>query len=538
MSQPNSADSNWRDQYKKFIKKRKQNGYIAVTALTPILWAGTFFLAATGGLMVFAAFPWISPIGAAGLILGGFIVDALVYLPSSKKSVKIFFGHGMYQELEDTLRIQAVEKFLSQYDIKSLAKNATAKKILRDVMLEYSKKHYLTAEELKQKPHQRHISHLFRRKLAQITARKHKFYRENSNKTEDNLSDLIQAYDKTFQEAQFKSNYYHKRRWLNAAFLGAFASGLALFAIIAAENLEFWGIVSLATPAGSAILLAAAIVGIMQGLLFYKSLQSVIVNGFWQKLWHTLKFKHVKTHDKTRSTLASLPKNLLKWGLIIAIVPLSIVSLLLTQSTIMTSVVELLHRTTEFFSAWNWAIQGQTAVNIMIQTIMYGILLPTSFVFTVKHTVGACNKLTNSIATGIDWLSQASFLDCVKRPDKTIFYSTIYLIIFSALIIHTFTEAMMESGQGVNNPVGIIGIGANSFINICSRLGISPSKAAASTQMIQETAEHGDFICKNGQLVIQLLESSVCNDTLKPEVTAIVDNEQQFINYTKSFGHA
>src|SRR5690606_10189993 len=100
-----------------------------------------------------------------------------------------------------------------------------------------------------------------------------------------------------------------------------------------------------------------------------------------------------KENNDRWSTLKSMPKNALKWLLVSAIVPLSLLSLCLTQSTILSSSVTLISMTSDLINHWTWALEGQAFANAAIQIMMYTVLLPFSAIFAVKHVVGACDKL-------------------------------------------------------------------------------------------------------------------------------------------------
>lgn len=535
--------SNYRDQA--HIKKRRLQRKNAAWWIEPLLWAGVLFTACTGGFMVYSAFPWITGFGVAGLIGAGFVVDLLVYRPNGIRSAKTFFGSGMYNDLDDALRIQAVSEYLAKHPIKNLSKQKGAQALLNHLIKKYCNKNNLEPSDLKHEDKHK-IEHEFRHKFAKILARQHKLWCKNPAAIKDtDMLKIIKAYHaETFKsEAAFHQKYakkwgIKKSYWLTSAFIGAFANGFAFFAIVAAENLEFFAIASLATPAGAGIIAAATIVGLMQGLLFYHTLKKTIIKGFWEKLKSKLEFKRVNDGDTEWSLLASIPKNLLKWTIALAIVPLSIVSLCLTQSTILNSSLTLIEMTADLYRHLAWTSQAQIFLNAAIQVLMFGILLPTSFIFTVKHTVGACDKLANSISSGLDWIAHASVKDLLSRPDKTIFYGLIYTGITVGLIIHTSSEAMMEAGQGVFKPskiIGPVGFVITFFINTCNRLHLSPSKAAAATQMIQETAEHGDFVWKNGNWLVQSLMNvstpSIEKLSFKSDAPKIVADYNDFEEY-------
>ena len=219
---------------------------------------------------------------------------------------------------------------------------------------------------------------------------------------------------------------------------------------------------------------------------------------------------------------------MLMWSLVVVIVPLSLLSLCLTQSTILASSITLLSMIGDLFKHWTWVTQGQNIANVAIQTLMYVVLLPTSCIFAVKHVVGACDKLTNAISTGFDWLSNASIVDLCLRPDKAVFYSLTYAIVTLFLIAHTSTEAMMEAGQGVFKPskiMGPIGTITTYFIKVCHTFGFSASKAAAATQMAHETAEHGDFVWENANWLIKSLREATTTSSDSTTLASVDESE-------------
>lgn len=497
-------------QYKNYVKSQKKWRGYADNLAKPIISIALFFMASTAGLMAFAAFPWITPLGAVGLILAGTLVDMLVYFPGARKGFKTFLGSGMLNELDDELRADLAEQFLKKESLQLYLQDKHIKQMLKAIIvktcqaqgIDMRSKNDLKALQPKQK---RHIWNQFLRKLGKTLGQRHKFYdstasTSSSKKNSHSLKGLIQTYDQQFDRKAYRSRYRWKSFFLSAAFLGAFANGAAFFAIIAAENFEFWAITSLAAPMAAPIMAAALVVGLVQGLLFYKSFKSCIVKGGWSKFKRTLAFEYLKENEQVQGIAVSTPKNLLKWGLMASIIPLSIISVLLTQSTILNSFDLLIEMSSQALQAYS--IQGPLLINAIIQFSMYFVLLPASLWFTAKHTVGACQKLTNTISAGLCTLKPANFKECLYHPIRTLLYAIVYTTIFAALLIHTFTESMMEAGQGVFNAT-------DKFSQLFSRfsllLRMTPQPAAAATQGIRETAEHLDFVCVNGNKLYEFL---------------------------------
>jgi len=506
----------WKENYQLYMSNRKQKRNQAANRFTPFTVYGVFFIALTSSLMVWWAFPWISVVGAAALTGSATVAHLIMFMRGNRKATKTFLGSGMYQDLDDELRCQFAKNYVDQNLLKSQLKNLPVLNMLwKKTVKNYCLENNLTAKTLTS-THKHKIRELFRNKAAKQIARRHQFYLKYNadlQMIDDEWAKILIDYNDFFDKNKFSSHSSFlgipKSWWLTLASLGALTSGIAFFLTIAAECIEFFAIASLATPAASFILISAAIVGVMQGLLFYSSLKGFITNGFGE-LWNKIKPNMLTDENNQPQYFATVAKNLIKYSLMILIVPVSVLSIILFQSTILNSANTILELSFNLFEGFSWAANGQLIMNATIQTLMYGILLPTNILFTLKHSLGSCNHLANSIMKSSETFNSTALVDAFFRPHRVIFYGLAYSLIFGTLLVHTLSEAfVMMAGNETFNPVDRI---SRLFVSTCNLFGINATKTAVTMATGQDLAVHGHFVCVNGNKLVQWFDNSATPD--------------------------
>ena len=496
----------WEAQYEKRFGEngtRKQARKSVASTSRMLLWLGVGFMSIVGGFSTAALLPgFLGLSGLFGLIAAGFVVDYIYYGDSFIKGNKILFATGISIDLELFLAEREATAWLKKNHKDPNQLKEAHPEFFQMVIKDFLRKNKLKRDDLSDRKQNIKLKKYFIRRLGKQLARKHLCYTQQNNdgrdSTDDKLKPLINEYHLEYQKNQagLKKEHSQKLKLIKLATVFSLTTGLFWFCIAAVETFSWFGIAAITTatlPAVLPILAASLLVGYLQGLLFFKMLQGGIKKNIGSMLWNHIKYKPAKNNDgDDYGIFMSLPKNLLKWGLMLSVGALAITGITLTLGTYMESTFELL---TMVFGGVNGRL------DLTIQALMYTVVLPVNALFTVRHTLGACEKLTNAVTNGISWFVSSSPSEWFENPGKTLLFGTAFVIAFGALAVHAVAEAAMTVVNKGEIPISTLP--GKIFLTLCEWVGAEPALAAAGVATVKEVVEHAHVTCQQSENLLR-----------------------------------
>ncbi len=542
------------EDYVKKIRKDRNKEKWAKRISIPFSFSHVTIFTCVTLIAFFLLFP-ATPLPMLALLFGaGFIVDGIMYAGDVSHAFKMFFGKGLLKAFLLKGLFSDLDKFILKRELQKSAKTDPSLKhffqYIDNKATEEIERQFPNCDEKKKKQKIKNRQKELRDKYLELYITKWDVYKNNLVKHQQKNSKHNQFYAKGQARSyinnthrrlgslgreekkplfmfgsriekikkQYKKEFILKKFLIALGAFSAVVNGIGFGCMVFTHILPVLTIIMSPSLAIFPMVAIAALGAFIYGMLMYKTISNAIKKNIFKKLIQRFGLKRDENTPKWKHYTSLIAKIAIVAGVG------AVASIAMTLAA----------------GAWLDAIMAVLGIftptvgplaNILVQTIVFGIIMPVNIIFSIYHASGTINKfarlgkqLANHSKNGIKkWGGLATQKDksfkesmtekplttlgrliykpftetisfIIHHPAKTFKYCAYALggvIAVGSLAIHLIVEAAMTAGEGANSDTNWPG---KLFQKITGLLKLNSVTTALAGSCIQEGLEHFDFI--------------------------------------------